>query len=281
MISEFGYQIVFSCTMFVRVYDFVGCHYGLDVILVALLDLSTVVVSFVGQDCQILTIQPLFSFQSDVMEGVSIISVDHVGTYHEIVFVIHGSLYIVGHFDHLSLNEQCFGVGIRGADLGFSALLELLLEELVVDFVVLEVPEFFLNELDLPLCEFLGICPVKLLEVFFGLLLDIAEMPVDFALAVIILLAVGGPELGTVDSDCLSADQTRFFEEQHIELEAVFECFGIILPEIGNGVVVGSESVEQPSDFDVAPTFPFEPSAAADAVEVAIEVKFEQYFGMI
>lgn len=215
------------------------------------------------------------------MESISVIPIDDMCCHYEIVFVIHGSLYIVGHFDHLALNEQCFGVGICGADLGFSALPELLLEELVVDFVVLEVPEFFLNELDLPLCEFLGICLIELLEVFFGLLLDIAEMPVDLALAVVILLAVGGTELGTVHSDCLSTYQTCLFQEQHIELEAVFECFGIVFAEVGNGVVVGHQPTEQPFDFDVAPTFPFESSAAADAVEVSVEVELEKDLAII
>ena len=53
-------------------------------------------------------------------------------------------------------------------------------------------------------------------------------------------------------------------------------------------MVVGSESVEQPSDLDVAPTFPFEPSAAADtpdrsgqAIEVAIEIEFKKDLAII
>lgn len=129
--------------------------------------------------------------------------------------------------------------------------------------------------------EFLGICLIELLEVFFGLLLDIAEMPVDLALAEVVFLAVGGPELGAVDSDCFSANKTRFFEEQHIELEAVFECFGIVFAEVGNGVVVGYQPTEQPSDFDVAPAFPFEFSAAPDAVEVSIEIEFEKDLAII
>lgn len=71
----------------------------------AVLDLPSVVVSFVGQDGETLGVQAFFGFPGDVMECVSIVAVDHVCGHDQVVFVIYGCLEVVGNFDYLSLDE--------------------------------------------------------------------------------------------------------------------------------------------------------------------------------
>lgn len=63
-----------------------------------------------------------------------------------------------------------------------------------------------------------------------------------------------------------------------VEFKAVFESSGIELAKVGDGVVVGGEGSEKPAEFDVSKTFFFQPSAAADAIEVAVKVEFKQGF---
>ena len=119
---------------------------------------------------------------------------------------------------------------------------------------------------------------VQLAKVFGCFLFDVVELAVDFALAVVFLFAVGGPEFTSVDGEGFSGDQSDVFKEECVEFKAVFERDGVELAKVGDGVVVGGEGSEKPAEFDVSQTFFFQSSAAADAVELAIAVEFEQAF---
>src|ERR1700712_1075744 len=59
------------------------------------------------------------------------------------------------------------------------------------------------------------------------------------------------------------------------------EGSGVVFTEIGDGFEVRREAVEQPHDFDVALAFGFEPARRPYALEVAVDVEFEQVGGIV
>lgn len=165
------------------------------------------------------------------MECIPIISVDDVGSYHKIMFVIYSSLNVVSHLDYLSLDEQSFGIKVGGADLCFTALAEFFLKELVIDFTVFEVLDFLFDELYALLGKFEAIGLVELLEVFFEFLFDVAEVSIYFILAVVVFLAIGSSEFATIDSNGFSADETYIMKEDGVKFKAVFESFWVVFPK--------------------------------------------------
>ena len=55
------------------------------------------------------------------------------------------------------------------------------------------------------------------------------------------------------------------------------EGFEVVLAEIGDGFVVGDLFAGQPDDLDVALAFDFEQAGGTEAMEVAVEIEFEQH----
>jgi hypothetical protein len=53
------------------------------------------------------------------------------------------------------------------------------------------------------------------------------------------------------------------------------ERLGVVAAEVGDAVVARAQTAEQPDQLDVAPAFRLQPSAGADAVEVAVQIQLE------
>ena len=77
-------------------------------------------------------------------------------------------------------------------------------------------------------------------------------MPGDFLLVEVILLAVLGPELGAVASDQGSTDEVEVVGNLHSLPKDFPDRFGVVPPEIGDGVVIRMKITQQPHHLNVA-----------------------------
>ena len=55
----------------------------------------------------------------------------------------------------------------------------------------------------------------------------------------------------------------------------------IVLAEVGNRLVIGSEPARQPHHLNVAPGLTLQPAARLDPIEIAVDVELQQYRRMI
>ena len=63
-------------------------------------------------------------------------------------------------------------------------------------------------------------------------------MPGDFLLVEVVLLAVLGPELGAIPRYQCPANEVEVVGQFHCLHKDFLDRFGIVSPEIGNGVVI-------------------------------------------
>jgi len=115
-------------------------------------------------------------------------------------------------------------------------------------------------------------------EVFLNFLFDIVKLPIYFILAVVVFFAVGSPEFAAIDSESFTTDESYILKKDGVKYKAVFEGFGVVFTEVCDGIVVGSKSIDEPSDFDVSQTFRCESSAASYSIKISVEVEFEKDF---
>jgi hypothetical protein len=135
----------------------------------------------------------------------------------------------------------------------------------------------------------LGFIGVSGVAVFFGqfkvvllkLFIDAIQVQIDFLGIEIVFLAVLCPQFCAVSRDERTANQIKMFGQLHRGPENVFDGFGVVLAEVGNGVVVWLKFRHEPHEFQVAFAFLFELAAGADAVEVALNKKAEQSTGVV
>ena len=55
----------------------------------------------------------------------------------------------------------------------------------------------------------------------------------------------------------------------------------VVLPEVGDGLEVGSQPSGQPHQLDVALSLPLQPAARGDLVDVAVDIDLQQHTWMI
>lgn len=97
----------------------------------------------------------------------------------------------------------------------------------------------------------------------------------------VVVAAVHRAELAAVNGQQFTAEEIELAAEENELAMNRLERFEIILPEIGDGLEVGSEFAEEPDDFDIAMAFRFERAGRTDAMEIAVEIELEQRGGIV
>ena len=75
----------------------------------------------------------------------------------------------------------------------------------------------------------------------------------------------------------LTANQVRVFVQLNRGTKDPFNGIGIVLPEVGNGIVIRGKLFDEPHHFNVAPAFLLQNSGGAHPVQITIDEQFEQY----
>jgi len=128
-----------------------------------------------------------------------------------------------------------------------------------------------------------GIGAIHLVEVFHETGFVVIEPFLYFLLGDVVLFAVLGPHLGAVNGDKFFSEESGIIQYPVEKPENGFEGFAVGFDgsEIADGVVGGFLTAGEPHQFDVACAFLFEPARGAHAVEIAVDIDFQQQTGVI
>src|SRR5660398_255207 len=98
-----------------------------------------------------------------------------------------------------------------------------------------------------------------------------------FLVLKLFFFAVLCPEFGAVTGDELTANQVKVLGQLHRGTKDLFNGIGIVLPEVGNGIVIWGKLFDEPHHFNVAPAFLLQDPGGAHPVQIPIDKQFEQY----
>ena len=88
-------------------------------------------------------------------------------------------------------------------------------------------------------------------------------------------------ELAAIDRNARLREQTHRPAQGHKSRADLADRGTVVLPEVGDRLVVRCKPSKQPHDLDVAPGFPFQSTARLNPVEIAVDVKLQQDGGVI
>ena len=91
-------------------------------------------------------------------------------------------------------------------------------------------------------------------------------------LIVIIFFAVDCFKLAAVYTDGCFTQQPCIPKKLNIQPKHILKRLCMQFTEIGNGMIIWLQALQQPLQFDIAAAFFFQFAAAADFIEVAVEV---------
>ena len=243
-------------------------------------DFHAVVVAHVCQDFEFVHTEQLLYPLGHVAEEIPV--GDGVGDFvigDQLVLLVDADLHVALCQDGIahvrpaaSADGHHAAVGVGEGDLGFSALVELLFQLLgffphalhFFDFLL----QFFGGELFL--IGFFCIGFVHLVQIAIDVLVQLADGVFELLLGEVAIAAVDCFELAAVDGDQVAAEEIEFAAEEGEFLADPTDGLPIVPAEIGDGFEVGCELLDEPHDFDVAVGFPFQLTAGADVVEIAI-----------
>jgi hypothetical protein len=77
----------------------------------------------------------------------------------------------------------------------------------------------------------------------------------------------------------LTANQVRVFVQLNRGTKDPFNGIGIVLPEVGNGIVIRGKLFDEPHHFNVAPAFLLQDPGGTHPVQITIDEQFEQFSG--
>jgi hypothetical protein len=96
----------------------------------------------------------------------------------------------------------------------------------------------------------------------------------------IVLERVLCPYFKRIHGNGFAINQPPLLEQFYKAAEHGAECFCVVFPKVGNGLVFGALAGGEPHCFEVQRSFTFKLSRGADIKMVTIEVKFHQHRGV-
>ena len=112
-------------------------------------------------------------------------------------------------------------------------------------------------------------------------LLELSAPPLHLRLREVPVPVVHGLELAAIDGDARRREQahlTAKFDEPRTYLA---ERQAVVLAEVRDRFVIGSEPAQQPHHLDIAAGLSFQPPARLHPVQIAVDVKLQKNRGMI
>src|SRR5215831_12744310 len=114
---------------------------------------------------------------------------------------------------------------------------------------------------------------VELAQISRHALIDLRKSALHLCAGEILVAIIDRLELAAVDRDARLREQAQLSAKGD-ELGAnLAYCSSVVLAEIGDRLVVGSEPPEQPHDLNVASGLTFESAARLNPIEVAVDVE--------
>src|SRR5450759_877902 len=210
-------------------------------------------VTFIIEHCEFIGPEYAFCPLNHVSHRFAVILVCYFVVDGNVIFCVNSGLYIISYFSDIVADHYLPALGIRNRDLGFSGFFQLLFNISIVVFSLLLLFNLILYYL-LVLSVVLSQSP----GILFKLVINVCYVAVYFSLIVVVLLAVLCPKFSTVTCNKFSADQIEMFCNLNSSTKYFFNGFGIILPEIGNCVMIRSEALHKPHYFNVSFAFFFQ-----------------------
>ena len=136
---------------------------------------------------------------------------------------------------------------------------------------------------------FLFIGLIQLFEVVVDLLIEVLQLPLKLLLGEVATFAILGLELAAVDilpmflrdRHQLAAEEAELAAEEGELAAPLADSCSIVAAEVGDGLKVGGEALEEPHEFQVAAGFALEQATRSKAVEVAVDLELEQVGGVV
>jgi hypothetical protein len=83
-------------------------------------------------------------------------------------------------------------------------------------------------------------------------------------------------ELAAVDGNARRREQSQLAAQLHETCADLAQSRAIVLAEVGDRLVVGHETPQEPEKLQITPCLPLEPPARLHAVEIAIDVELQE-----
>lgn len=209
--------------------------------------------------------------------GPLVVDVGHLVVDGQVVLPVHGALHVIGHFGHHTSDDQVAAFGVGGRYLLLTRFFQLLLQ-VFIPFPAPFVPVDLIVDL---LLFAVAIGLGKGCIVLFEFAVYVFDVPLYLLVVVVVLLAVLGAQLGTIACNYLSTYEAVGLGQLHRGAEHALDGNGIVLSEVGDGVVVGRKAVEQPHQLQVAAALTLQHARGADAVHVAVDEQLDQHAGVV
>jgi hypothetical protein len=129
--------------------------------------------------------------------------------------------------------------------------------------------------------RFLPVGRIELAQIARRALLQLGPPPLHLCPGEVLVPVVHGFELAAIDGDARRREKAHLaaeFDEARADLA---KCWTVILAEVRNRLVIGSEPTQQPHDLDIASGLAFEPTARLHPVQIAVDVQLEEERGVI
>src|ERR1700676_560342 len=122
---------------------------------------------------------------------------------------------------------------------------------------------------------------VQLAQIASDALLELRSAPFQLRSREVPIAIVHRLELAAVDRHARRREQIHLAAELDEARAHLADGTAVVLPEIGDRLMVGDEAAKQPHHLDVAPSLTFEPPARLHKVEIAVDVELQENRGMI
>ena len=117
---------------------------------------------------------------------------------------------------------------------------------------------------------------IQFLQIGFDPLLQLLQIFLHLGLGEVALTAVDRLELAAVNGDQLSAEQIQLPAQQAEGFEHFLERLAVVFTKVSDGLMVRSQFAQQPHHLDIALALLLQLTTAADAVQVAVDIQFQQ-----
>ena len=122
----------------------------------------------------------------------------------------------------------------------------------------------------------LGIGFVHFFQVTFEAFVNFLQPVLEIRPREVALAAVDRLDAGAVDSKEFASVQVEFAAQLYKAPEHLPERPAVVTPEVCDGLEVGLEATQQPNHLEVSVSLQLQASAGTDAIEVVVEVEFQE-----
>ena len=106
--------------------------------------------------------------------------------------------------------------------------------------------------------------------------LDLSQAPRHLGLGEVAIPVVHGLELRSVNGNARHRQKTDPAAQLDETSANLGDRGAVVLAEVGNGLVVGNQSVHQPHHLDIPPRLALKTAARLDLIEITVNVKLQQ-----